>query len=94
MAAQNLTIIQLSDEEIRILFREELQSFFAERKIRESSSELEEIGGINLAIEITGLAKPTIYGLCSKRKIPHLKRGKKLYFSRNELLRWLTAGKR
>ena len=49
---------------------------------------------IELAIELTGLAKPTIYGLVSERKIPHSKRGKKLYFSRKELLVWLTNGKR
>ena len=47
-----------------------------------------------MAIELTGLAKPTIYGLVSERKIPHSKRGKKLYFSRFELLEWLTNGKR
>jgi len=32
--------------------------------------------------------------LVSERKIPHSKRGKKLYFSRRELKEWLTEGKR
>ena len=45
-------------------------------------------------MEITKLAKPTIYGLVSKSKIPHSKPGKKLYFSRKKLLKWLTNGKR
>ncbi len=62
-------------------------------EIEETARE-DEIGGIELAIELTGLAKPTIYGLVSERRIPHSKRGKKLYFSRFELLEWLTNGKR
>ena len=61
---------------------------------QEEKEREDEIGGIELAIELTGLAKPTIYGLVSERKIPYSKRGKKLYFSRKELLIWLTNGKR
>jgi excisionase family DNA binding protein len=91
---QNLLLTQISDEEIRKLFREELENFFAEKRISESKTEIEEIGGIDLAIEVTGLAKPTIYGLVSERKIPHSKRGKMLYFSRKELTDWLKQGKR
>lgn len=70
------------------IIRDEIRNYF-EKKDQEN-----EIGGIDLAIELTGLAKPTIYGLASKRKIPHSKRGKKLYFSRKELLDWLTKDNR
>ncbi len=55
---------------------------------------ISEIGGINLACELTGLAKPTVYSLVSERKIPHSKRGKKLYFSRRELIKWIESGRR
>lgn len=90
---QNLVLTQISDAEIRQLFREEIQAFFQTRSFP-NQTEQDTIGGIELAIEITGLAKPTIYGLVSKRKIPHSKQGKRLYFSRRELLEWLAAGKR
>lgn len=90
---ENLVFTQLSILEVRQLFREELEGFFAEKRLNENNTEKDEIGGIDLAIEITGLAKPTIYGLCSERKIPHSKRGKKLYFSRQELTEWLKQGK-
>ncbi|WP_394338490.1 helix-turn-helix domain-containing protein [Hymenobacter chitinivorans] len=53
-----------------------------------------EVGGLALAQEITRLSKPRIYGLVSAREIPHYKRGNKLYFHREELLAWVTAGKR
>lgn len=91
---QNLVLTQISDAEIRQLFREELENFFAEKSIGASQTDADAIGGIDLAIEITGLAKPTIYSLCSERKIPHSKQGKRLYFSRQELTDWLKQGKR
>ena len=91
---QNLLLTQISDVEIRQLLREELENFFAEKQFADEKGKNEEIGGIDLAIEITGLAKPTIYSLCSERKIPHSKQGKRLYFSRQELTDWLKQGKR
>jgi excisionase family DNA binding protein len=91
---QNLTLTQISDDEIRQLFREELENFFAENRVGKNEAKTDEIGGIDLAIELTGLAKPTIYSLCSERKIPHSKQGKRLYFSRQDLLEWIKNGKR
>ena len=91
---ENLVFTQLSIPEVRQLFREELENYFAENRTGETITKTDEIGGIDLAIEITGLAKPTIYGLVSERKIPHSKQGKRLYFSRQELLEWLKQGKR
>lgn len=91
---ENLVFTQLSVTEVRQLLREELEGFFAEKQINKNKSETDEIGGIDLAIEITGLAKPTIYDLVSERKIPHSKQDKRLYFSRQELTDWLKQGKR
>lgn len=53
-----------------------------------------EIGGIDLAVEITGLAKQTIYGHVSRREIPFAKRGKRLYFQRTELLKWISDARK
>lgn len=53
-----------------------------------------EVGGLELAQEITRLSKPRIYALVSARGIPHAKRGNKLYFNRSELLSWVAAGSR
>ena len=52
-----------------------------------------EVGGIELAQEITRLSKARIYALVSQRGICHSKRGNKLYFNRAELLEWVAAGK-
>jgi len=48
---------------------------------------------IDEAAEITGLKKSTIYLKSSKKEIPHMKRGRKLYFKRSELLEWIEKGK-
>jgi len=53
-----------------------------------------EIGGKELAREITGLSYGRIYALVSQRGIPHSKRGNRLYFNRAELLAWVAEGKR
>lgn len=89
-----LTIQQLTRNDIRSAIREELEEFFAENKISTAQTDTDEIGGIELAVEVTGLAKPTIYTKVSNRTIPHSKRGKKLYFSRRELNEWIANGKR
>jgi predicted DNA-binding transcriptional regulator AlpA len=49
---------------------------------------------VNKAAEFLGIAKATLYGKCSKKLIPHLKKGKKLYFDQKELIGWLKSGKR
>ncbi|PBI94615.1 Helix-turn-helix domain protein [Flavobacterium sp. ACN2] len=50
--------------------------------------------GIEEASWIIGKAKPTIYALVRQRKIPCYKYGKKLYFFEEELLEWISKGKR
>lgn len=86
-----ITVTNLTLDDIKHAIRNELKNFFADVEDKKSD---DEIAGIELAIEITGLAKATIYSLVSERRIPHSKRGKKLYFSRRELLEWLANGKR
>jgi len=50
--------------------------------------------GIEEACRIIGKAKPTVYALVRKRILPCYKNGKKLYFFEEELLDWITKGKK
>jgi hypothetical protein len=59
-----------------------------------SFAPMPDVGGLELAQEVTRLSKPRLYALVSARDIPHSKRGNKLYFNRAELLEWVSAGKR
>lgn len=54
----------------------------------------DEIGGLDLAVTITGLARRTIYKLTHRREIPHRRVGGRLYFRRAELEAWIDAGRR
>lgn len=54
----------------------------------------DEIGGLDLAVAITGLARRTIYKLMHRREIPHRRVGGRLYFRRAELEQWIDAGRR
>lgn len=49
---------------------------------------------ITEACRIIGKAKPTVYTLVRKRLIPCYKNGKKLYFFEDELLDWISQGKK
>lgn len=49
--------------------------------------------GITEAANYLKLAKPTIYELVAKRKIPHYKKGKRLYFRKHDLDEWINQGR-
>ncbi|GAB2575283.1 hypothetical protein [Spirosoma areae] len=54
----------------------------------------DQVGGIELARQVTRLSAARIYTLVSKRAIPHAKRGNRLTFNRLQLLGWLAEGNR
>jgi excisionase family DNA binding protein len=49
---------------------------------------------IQQAAEVLCLSVPTIYGLVHKAEIPSCKRGKRLYFSKQELIKWIMDGRK
>ena len=49
---------------------------------------------IQQAAEILHLSVPTIYGLVQRAEVPVCKRGKRLYFSKQELTTWIMAGRK
>lgn len=49
---------------------------------------------VDQAAEFLTLAKPTIYAMISRGELPNLKRGKRVYFQKSDLLSYLLAGKR
>ena len=53
-----------------------------------------QIFSLTQAASFLQLAKQTLYGYTSKRKIPFIKKGKKLYFRESDLEKWLEAGRK
>ena len=53
-----------------------------------------EILSVDEAADYLGLSKQTVYQHVHKRKIPHSKRGRRLFFRRSELNDWLDKGRK
>jgi len=63
-------------------------------KGRTNEKPVDEIGGVDLAMKVTGLARRSIYKATHFRTIPHRRVGGRLYFRRSELEKWLDDGRR
>ncbi len=63
-------------------------------KGRTNEKPVDEIGGVDLAMKVTGLARRSIYKATHFRTIPHRRVGGRLYFRRSELEQWIDAGRR
>jgi excisionase family DNA binding protein len=59
-----------------------------------SSSSPEKLLTIDEAAKFLHLKKATVYSKVSKGELPYMKRSKRLYFSRTELLKYLKAGRK
>lgn len=44
--------------------------------------------------ELTGYAAASVYGMIGANKIPHFKRGQRLFFDRDAIINWIKEGKR
>lgn len=71
-----------------------IQVLELEKSTGRETQPADDIGGLDLAVEVTGLSRRTIYKLTHRRKIPHCKVGGRLYFRRTELVQWIAAGRR
>src|SRR5690554_1525220 len=59
-----------------------------------TTEQAEQLLTIQEAAEFLSLAVPTMYSKVSKGELPVMKQGKRLYFSRTELLDYLKEGRR
>ena len=66
----------------------------AVRNEQPTTDQPEQLLTIQEAAEFLSLTVPTMYSKVSKREIPVMKRSKRLYFSRTELLEYLKAGRK
>lgn len=92
---ENVVFTQLSIQEIRELFRQELTSYFKVRK--EGGVEVlekDEILSIKEASKLLNLSVPTLYGYVQRNAIPVSKKGKKLFFIKQDLINWIKECKK
>lgn len=60
----------------------------------ETSNQKEQLLTIQQASEFLSLSVATLYTKVSRKELPCMKRGKRLYFSRTELMEYIKEGKK
>lgn len=58
------------------------------------NSEAEQLLTVQSAAKFLSLSVPTIYGLISKGELPVMKRAKRCYFTKEDLISYLREGKK
>jgi excisionase family DNA binding protein len=66
----------------------------AVQNVQSSTNHPEQLFTIQKASEFLSLSVPTIYSKVSRKEIPFMKKGKRLYFSRTELMDYLKCGRK
>lgn len=87
-------IILTNETELEILIQRSIKKAFKDQSaVADSGLPIDKILTIGEAADFLNLAIQTLYGFTSKREIPFMKRGKRLYFKESELVKWLEEGK-
>lgn len=90
-----MIIIQLDSEELSAVVQKAVSKALNENPKGESLHvEADQLLTVEQCAEFLKLTKPTIYGLIAKGEIPVMKRSKRCYFSKAELVQYLKAGRR
>jgi len=91
---ENLTFDKLP-EAVTMLTKEvsELKRLLIEKQ-EQPTDQPEQLLTIQEAAEFLSLAVPTMYSKVSKGELPVMKRSKRLYFSRTELLEYIKDGRK
>lgn len=89
---ENLVFTQLSIPEIRKIIREECQrAMDAKQSI---APETDDFLSIEKVSEFLQIPIATLYDYTHKKKIPFSKVGRKLLFSKKELLEWMKSNRK
>ena len=86
-------IIVTTATELEALIQNSVRKAINEHPEREQDRG-SQIFSINEAANFLNLSPQTLYGFTSKRKIPFIKKGKKLYFKVADLEKWLETGRK
>lgn len=85
LITQGITVEDLLSS-VRKIIRDEIRSIPQPKKVKPFLC-------LSEACELTGLSKSSIYRLTSEKQIPHIKRGGKLLFKREEIIKWIESAK-
>ena len=90
---ENIVFTQLSIQEVRQMLREEVRAVLGERQPIQKDNDGFDLMTIQEVAKFINMAVTSVYGLVHRRKIPHIKRGKKLIFEKKQIVEWLQSGR-
>lgn len=91
-----MIIVQLNSEQLSNLIQSSIRTVLKETQTNtdEPNDQQERLLTIQEAADFLSLTVPTMYSKVSKGELPVMKRSKRLYFSRTELLDYLKEGRK
>ncbi len=91
-----MIIVQLDSEQLSKLIQSSIRTVLKETQPNtdEPNDQQERLLTIQEAADFLSLTVPTMYSKVSKGELPVMKRSKRLYFSRTELLDYLKEGRK
>ncbi len=72
---------------------ESLEKMLMEKPVHHQPTQTKQLLTVREAAEFLSLAVPTVYSMVSRGDLPHMKRSKRLYFDREELMSYLKQGR-
>lgn len=91
---ENISLIALSEPQLRDLFRKELNDFFTSHQPAPGSShDSDELFTVQQTAEFLNLAETTVYVKVQRKELPVCKRGGRLYFSKSDLIEYIKSGR-
>ena len=89
-------LISLSIEDLQTVIIDCVNSCLRNNKqeSKAPTNQTEQLLTIQEAAEFLSLTVPTMYSKVSKGELPVMKRGKRLYFSRTELMEYIKEGRK
>lgn len=90
----DLMLTSIKKEELSTLIEDSIRKVLAENPVSANDRASQDFLSIEEASKFLNLAKATVYTLTSAGKIPVIKKGKRLYFTKQELMDWLKKGRK
>ena len=92
---ENLTLETVPQAVIQLFIKlEKIEELLLEKREQETNEQSETFLNIQEAAKFLNLTVPTVYSKVSKRELPCMKRGKKLYFSSLSLTQYIKEGRK
>ncbi len=88
-----VTITQITPPELEKLIENSIRKVLSVQPAI-TQQETDQLFTIKQAGDFLNLSVPTLYGYVHRAEIPVCKRGKRLYFSKQELTEWIRVGRK